>query len=65
MKKMFCLLMLPLQLFAQFSKQEIKRWEEQAKNVNIIRDNWGIPHIYGKSDADVEHRCRGARLLKI
>jgi acyl-homoserine-lactone acylase len=20
--------------------------------VTIIRDNWGIPHVYGKSDAD-------------
>ena len=35
-----------------FSKDEISRWEKQAKNVTIIRDNWGIPHIYGKSDAD-------------
>jgi acyl-homoserine lactone acylase PvdQ len=46
-------LLLPLQLLAQpFSKQEISRWEQQAKRVSIIRDNWGIPHIYGKSDAD-------------
>jgi len=22
-------------------------------DVNIIRDDWGVPHIYGKSDADV------------
>ena len=35
-----------------FSKEEISRWEKQAKNVSIIRDNWGIPHIYGKTDAD-------------
>ena len=27
-------------------------WERQARNVTIIRDNWGIPHIYGKTDAD-------------
>jgi acyl-homoserine-lactone acylase len=47
------LLLLPLHLLAQpFSKQEISRWEQQAKRVTIIRDNWGIPHIYGKSDAD-------------
>ncbi len=26
--------------------------ERQAKNVTIIRDDYGIPHIYGKSDAD-------------
>ena len=31
---------------------EIKNWESQAKNVTIIRDNWGIPHVYGKTDAD-------------
>ena len=24
----------------------------QAKNVSIIKDTWGIPHIYGKTDAD-------------
>jgi acyl-homoserine-lactone acylase len=47
------LLLLPLQLFSQpFSKDEIVRWEKQASNVTIIRDNWGIPHIYGKTDAD-------------
>ncbi len=46
-------LLLPIQLFSQsFSKEEIARWEKQSKNVTIIRDNWGIPHIYGKSDAD-------------
>ncbi|MBY0534775.1 MAG: penicillin acylase family protein [Chitinophagaceae bacterium] len=33
-------------------QQEIKKWEAQAKRVTIIRDQWGIPHIYGKSDAD-------------
>jgi acyl-homoserine-lactone acylase len=27
-------------------------YEEQAKRVTIIRDNYGIPHIYGKTDAD-------------
>ena len=53
MKKIFLLLLLPVHLFSQsFSKEEILRWEKQAKNVTIIRDNWGIPHIYGKSDAD-------------
>ncbi len=28
-------------------------WEKQAQNITIIRDNWGIPHVYGKTDADV------------
>lgn len=32
--------------------KEIKRLEKIAQEVTIIRDNWGIPHIYGKTDAD-------------
>jgi acyl-homoserine lactone acylase PvdQ len=35
-----------------FSKEEINRWERQAQRVTIIRDEMGIPHIYGKTDAD-------------
>ena len=31
---------------------ESARWDNHARNVEIIRDNWGIAHIYGKSDAD-------------
>jgi acyl-homoserine lactone acylase PvdQ len=52
MRKIWLLVLVPLQLFAQPSKNEVARWETQAKNVTIIRDNWGIPHIYGNSDAD-------------
>lgn len=51
--KLLILLILPIHLLAQsFSKEEINRWEKQAKQVTIIRDTWGIPHIYGKTDAD-------------
>ena len=32
--------------------QDAVRWERQAQNVTIIRDDWGIPHVYGKTDAD-------------
>lgn len=35
-----------------FSKKEITRWEKQAQNVTIYRDHYGVPHIYGKTDAD-------------
>ena len=28
------------------------RWRQHAENVRIVRDNWGIAHVYGKSDAD-------------
>ena len=53
MKKLLLLLLLPAQLIAQpFSNSEIGRWEKQSKQITIIRDNYGIPHIYGKTDAD-------------
>ena len=53
MKNILLVFLFPLQLFAQpFSKNEITRWENQSKKVTIIRDNFGIPHIYGKTDAD-------------
>jgi len=51
--KFILFLFFPVSLCAQtFSKEEVSRWEQQAKHVTIIRDNWGIPHIYGKTDAD-------------
>jgi acyl-homoserine lactone acylase PvdQ len=31
---------------------EVLRWEEQASRVTILRDDFGVPHIYGTSDAD-------------
>jgi acyl-homoserine-lactone acylase len=33
-------------------EKEIQSWKSQAKNVEIIRDTYGVPHIYGKTDAD-------------
>src|SRR5688572_16529613 len=53
MKLFTCLLFLPLFSFSQFSNTEIARYKGTAARVTIIRDNWGVPHIYGKSDADV------------
>ncbi|MEO6404280.1 MAG: penicillin acylase family protein [Ferruginibacter sp.] len=35
-----------------FTPVEIQRWKQQATQVTISRDKWGIPHIYGKTDAD-------------
>src|ERR1017187_4267266 len=31
---------------------ELARWKQQAGNVTIVRDDWGIAHVYGKTDAD-------------
>jgi acyl-homoserine-lactone acylase len=49
----FLLCSFSLSLFSQNpSTKEIAKFQEGAKKVTIIRDNWGIPHIYGKTDAD-------------
>jgi len=31
---------------------EEQRWQQHAENVEIIRDDFGVPHIYGKTDAN-------------
>jgi len=31
---------------------DVARWESEAQNVDIIRDDWGIAHVYGHTDAD-------------
>jgi acyl-homoserine lactone acylase PvdQ len=31
---------------------EVARWRQEAARVTIIRDDWGIAHVYGKTDAD-------------
>ncbi len=36
----------------QPSSAEVARWEAQAQDVRIIRDDWGIAHVHGKTDAD-------------
>src|SRR6185295_6925615 len=32
--------------------RELTAWRAQAQKVTITRDDWGIPHIHGKTDAD-------------
>jgi acyl-homoserine lactone acylase PvdQ len=38
--------------FAPAKGPDAERWDQQARNVTIIRDDWGIAHVYGKTDAD-------------
>ena len=58
MKKVLLLLLLASQfaataLRAQTSHNaEAARWQRRAQNVTVTRDDWGIAHIHGKSDAD-------------
>ncbi|MGH8363086.1 MAG: penicillin acylase family protein [Gammaproteobacteria bacterium] len=37
---------------AQANPQDLVRWQREARAVTIFRDNWGIPHVYGKTNAD-------------
>src|SRR5271168_527736 len=49
---LLALLIFPILSYGQkFSGAEIQRYQAEAKAVTIIRDNWGVPHIYGKTDA--------------
>jgi acyl-homoserine-lactone acylase len=34
------------------SPSDLARWSHEAASVTITRDDWGIPHISGKTDAD-------------
>ncbi|TWI69481.1 acyl-homoserine-lactone acylase [Pseudoduganella lurida] len=36
----------------QLAPAEVLRLQSLAKRVTILRDKWGIPHVYGKTDAD-------------
>jgi acyl-homoserine-lactone acylase len=33
-------------------QSEHARWQQEASRVTITRDDWGIPHIHGHTDAD-------------
>jgi len=46
------LFVLTLNTCAIAPKSDLARWEARAARVEIIRDDWGIPHIYAPTDAD-------------
>jgi acyl-homoserine lactone acylase PvdQ len=37
---------------AQAQSTEAARWAAEAARVTIVRDDWGIAHVHGKTDAD-------------
>src|SRR5665213_61970 len=54
MKKLFLVLAV---VCASCSSQaapgrEVAAWQREAQNVTIVRDDWGIAHVHGKTDAD-------------
>jgi acyl-homoserine lactone acylase PvdQ len=38
--------------FQPAESPESARWRKQASSVTIVRDDWGIAHVFGKTDAD-------------
>ncbi|MCP9768697.1 penicillin acylase family protein [Lacihabitans sp. LS3-19] len=53
MNKLFLLILFSISAFSQKNDlKKISQWEKQADNVIIKRDQWGIPHVEGKTDAD-------------
>lgn len=39
-------------LWAAPTESELQRWAQRVRGVTITRDDWGIAHIVGKTDAD-------------
>src|SRR5690348_5460286 len=39
-------------LAAQQPSADVARWQHTAQNITITRDDWGIAHVHGKTDAD-------------
>lgn len=58
MKKLFLFLAFVILLSLSFGAStvaqnpDLQRWEQRAGRVTIARDDWGIAHVYGKTDAD-------------
>ncbi|WP_394774612.1 penicillin acylase family protein [Flavobacterium sp.] len=53
LKLMLFVCCINFQISAQkINTKEVNRLEKLAQQVSIIRDKWGIPHVYGKTDAD-------------
>src|SRR5438270_9364281 len=53
MRKTAAAALLPLALIlTAASPPEIARWRAEASHVTITRDDWGIAHVHGTTDAD-------------
>jgi len=54
MKKLPLLLLLSCAPYSadQARNPDLARWERQAQRVTIVRDDWGIAHVRGRTDAD-------------
>ena len=48
----FCIFLITL--FAVFNPQQAKA-QIDVLNIDIVRDKWGVPHIFGKTDAETAY----------
>ena len=65
--KQIGLLLFFLVLSACTRSEELSRLEARAQRVEIIRDDFGVPHIYAETDADAVLECfmPSARMILI
>jgi acyl-homoserine-lactone acylase len=47
-----CVLACTAAAAAAADNRDVARWQREAGDVTIYRDDWGIAHVYGKTDAD-------------
>lgn len=52
MKLLLLALMVCIPAVGMADHAELARWRQHAQQVRIVRDTWGIAHVYGRSDAD-------------
>ncbi|MFK7925314.1 MAG: acylase [Bacteroidia bacterium] len=52
MNRLLFLLLILLACNPAPQNTDLTRWQTHAENTTIIRDDFGVPHIYGKTDAD-------------
>ena len=52
MNKLRLALLPALFLLTAASPAELRQWRDQAARVTIVRDDWGIAHVRGRTDAD-------------
>jgi acyl-homoserine-lactone acylase len=45
-------LLAPVLAIAAVSPDETARWRDEASHVSIVRDDWGLAHVHGHTDAD-------------
>jgi acyl-homoserine lactone acylase PvdQ len=53
MKKLVLIFAAACAAYAFQGDRDAARWKQEAARVTIIRDDWGLAHVHGKTDADV------------